>query len=368
VRVSRAARLACVLGVTALAVAGALGAAGPAPAHASARATPAATTSSPVTNALLYGVAATSADNAWAVGLVDDDTGQSALLLHWNGRTWSRASIPTAAFGSLQAVTAVSAADAWALGYALTGTHMGVFILHWNGKTWGKVTNATVSNASFVTGAVAADAHDVWVSASNGKGVAEFLHLTGGRWHVVPASLPLDSYANSIAVVSPTLAWAAGYSTTSAKTFFERWNGSVWKQVADPVPGDSIMSMASGAGGAVWAVGTTPGNNPRFVSMRWDGRSWHVVKTPTTGQFYGVAFIPGGTAWAVGGRPAANLFIAHWTGRTWQQVAAAAPRYGSVAAVAATSASNAWAVGQYTPSHGTYPDPLILHWNGKAWS
>jgi hypothetical protein len=34
-------------------------------------------------------VAATSAQNAWAVGWTDTTTGTKTLILHWNGKTWT---------------------------------------------------------------------------------------------------------------------------------------------------------------------------------------------------------------------------------------------------------------------------------------
>ncbi|MBO0834017.1 MAG: hypothetical protein J2P28_00690 [Actinobacteria bacterium] len=45
---------------------------------------------------LLYGVAATSASNVWAVGSyqVKEDGGSKTLIEHWNGRTWTRQSSP----------------------------------------------------------------------------------------------------------------------------------------------------------------------------------------------------------------------------------------------------------------------------------
>src|ERR1700753_2625643 len=72
----------------------------------------------------LYGVAAVSASSAWAVGY----TGSSAektLMLHWNGKAWSRVTslkVLDGAEGSLSAVKVVSAKNAWAVGTTLGHT------------------------------------------------------------------------------------------------------------------------------------------------------------------------------------------------------------------------------------------------------
>jgi hypothetical protein len=68
---------------------------------------------------LLFGVATTSPGNAWAVGSFNNGTGFSALILRWNGTTWTRAPVASPGSGdrtSLDAVGASSATSAWAVG------------------------------------------------------------------------------------------------------------------------------------------------------------------------------------------------------------------------------------------------------------
>ena len=80
----------------------------------------------PVPGGQLFGVAATSARNAWAVG---GAVSGKTVVLHWNGATWKRVPSPTPAGGAvLLGVAAVSARTAWAVG--------GDLILRWNGTAW----------------------------------------------------------------------------------------------------------------------------------------------------------------------------------------------------------------------------------------
>jgi hypothetical protein len=44
----------------------------------------------------LLGVGTASADNAWAVGYAYTAAGNKTLMLHWNGRSWSRVTSPAA--------------------------------------------------------------------------------------------------------------------------------------------------------------------------------------------------------------------------------------------------------------------------------
>jgi hypothetical protein len=74
----------------------------------------------------LVAVAASSPDNAWAVG----DSGEQALALHWNGRSWNQVTIPHLGWGgSLRDVDFLSqSGTAWAIG--------GRLLLRWDGTAW----------------------------------------------------------------------------------------------------------------------------------------------------------------------------------------------------------------------------------------
>lgn len=90
----------------------------------------------------LSGVSALSAQDAWAVG---DDTDSSSgavhtVVLHWNGRRWSRFSSPNPSTTRtyLFAVTAPSPQAAWAVGSYYDGATKSDYtlILRWDGSSW----------------------------------------------------------------------------------------------------------------------------------------------------------------------------------------------------------------------------------------
>jgi hypothetical protein len=82
----------------------------------------------------VFGVAATSPGNAWAVG---------SRVLHWNGTTWKPVgtpALPGLGLSSLTSVAATSGANAWAVGsYNDTTDVPHIVILRWNGKAWTRV-------------------------------------------------------------------------------------------------------------------------------------------------------------------------------------------------------------------------------------
>jgi len=134
------------------------------------------------------------------------------------------------------------------------------------------------------------------------------------------------------------------------------------------------------AGVAVWpsrcavAVGWPIPPHGRALIVLWNGARWSTLSTralPWASELEAVASFPGG-AWAVGQygnadqRNLGKPLIARVTGMTVRLVPVPGPAYGWLGGVAATSATNAWAVG--SASENASGPPLILHWNGTAWT
>lgn len=107
--------------------------------------------------AALIGITATSPRSLWAVGATAGLAGASTLrtgpaapapgtgpaaeplILHWNGTTWRRISIPRPASGGMLIGTyAASRTNTWAVGCTRTfaATRARPLALHWNGTAW----------------------------------------------------------------------------------------------------------------------------------------------------------------------------------------------------------------------------------------
>ncbi len=97
---------------------------------------------------LLGGVTAASSRRAWAVGTdcTSAECGsvvQDTLILRWNGHRWSRATSPNPGpnVDTLSGVSATSARNAWAVG-ELCGNFScsspTTLVLHWNGRRWSR--------------------------------------------------------------------------------------------------------------------------------------------------------------------------------------------------------------------------------------
>ena len=89
----------------------------------------------------LYGVDKVASNNVWAVGELVETlaTSSTALLLNWNGTSWSTSPSPNPGmFNKLTGVTAISSSDVWAVGIQYSGQpdSQRTLALHWNGTNW----------------------------------------------------------------------------------------------------------------------------------------------------------------------------------------------------------------------------------------
>lgn len=237
----------------------------------------------------LYGVTALSARNVWAVGYyqraVKGILHFRTLVLHWNGRAWTRVESPQIgrisqhANSQLAGVAAVSPRSVWAVGTytASRGGHdrpslpgsTRTLTLHWNGQHWKQVTSPNVLGRGNELSAVAAvGRNDVWAVGGPGDGkrgqpLAE--HWNGHRWQIVPVHSGYPSYntqnLTSVTALAANNIWAAGQHQDGALSHYtlcEHWDGKAWATIPSPNPApDNWFSGIAGTSSMdVWAVGT----------------------------------------------------------------------------------------------------------------
>jgi hypothetical protein len=254
---------------------------------------------------VLEGAAATAANDVWAVGYDGNPSvaNDKSLIEHWNGTAWSVVASPNPYNSQdLYGVAAISSTDAWAVGSYFSDSpyRYGALIEHWNGTGWSVIPNPATTTLYAVT---ATGSNDVWA-----VGYSQILHWNGSAWSVV-ASPQGNYYLRSVKAVSPTNAWAVGWNEVPSgegyyyHTLTEHWDGSAWSVVPDASP-YTISGLLNGvtalSGTSVWAGGTV--NGLSFVE-KWDGSEWTRVSSPnrgTSNNTFQAAAASAGDVWAVG--------------------------------------------------------------------
>src|SRR5215471_3326408 len=227
---------------------------------------------------------------------------------------------------------------------------------------------------------------DAWAVGDS----ATVLHWNGTGWvrGTIPG-LPAVVALHAVAAVSSSDVWAVGEEDSGqpyapSHTLIVHWDGTAWTRVPSPGPSTSglfpslvSLSMVSATDG--WAVGSVydeQANTSRNLALHWTGTSWQRVAASPAAGFTGVAsFLPSDVT-AVGDeqtgthtfRPAAF----HWNGTNWS-LAATPPSppgvpasHAGVSSLSAPSATDMWAIGSYYAS--TASKNLAWHWNGTRWA
>jgi hypothetical protein len=309
--------------------------------------------------------------DVWAVGAwYRPSATPGTLTEHWDGTRWNRVPSPnaTGGYNELYGAAAISSADVWAVGYhniALYGSEK-TMALHWNGSAWRIVPTRNIGrNANEFRAVAAIASNDVWAvgfgrSTSNRVGVPLAEHWDGTRWSLVPTPKLGRGFGifNGVVALATNDVWAVGAHADT--TLVEHWDGTAWKVVSSPngSRADSYLYAVSAAGpNDVWAVGESAGNSGGdSLVEHWDGDAWKLVASrdgskPFT-SLNGVVATGGSSVWAVGATydPLSvvyRTFTEHWDGTAWTVVASPnpSPEYDYLVGAAAFPGGDVWAVG-----------------------
>lgn len=272
----------------------------------------------------LFGITAVSAHDLWAVGRYQNPLSpEQTLIERWNQHTWSVVSSPNpgSASNTLFGVAAVSANDVWAVGrFQNPSSPEQTLIEHWDGQMWSVVSSPDPSSTlNFLLGITVVSARNVWAVGGfqNASGITGTLieHWNGQTWSVVSSQSP-GSASNTlfgVAAVSANNVWAAGDFLNPSgpeQTLIEHWNGHKWSIVSSPSPGSALnflFGITAASANSVWAVGgfqNTSSPDQALIEY-WNGQTWSVVSSPSPGlvfnTLFGIAAVSTSNLWAVGG-------------------------------------------------------------------
>jgi hypothetical protein len=178
-----------------------------------------------------------------------------------------------------------------------------------------------------------------------------------------------------VADLSSTNAWAV-----STRGVIEHWDGGAWTVASTPQPnpantfGNRVSSISADSASDLWVAGTytTPDYTTAAYALHYKTGAWSVelMAQPASSSVSigAVTALSPSNAWAVG-QTGTDPLIEHWDGKSWSlQSTVSGVQYPSLTAVAARSASDVWAFGTQLNANFTAQIPLVLHFDGQAWS
>ncbi len=287
-------------------------------------------------------------------------------------------------------VDGIGSGDVWAVGFwEPPTTDRKSLIEHFDGHAWTQSpTPDTGVTAPFesLTGVVAtASDHAVAVGSytpigSTGQPLA--MEWNGSDWELL--STPEFSGGGVFSPVDATVdghVWVGGWIAGSA--FVARQNGGSWDlEWAPPVSGfrNRFYAMHARTDDEIWVVGThgTGFGDFRILIQRYDGgSSWTTFDVPTPGwddSLQGVVAFAPDDVWVAGYYYHTTLFhfqplLMHFDGSAWSTVTLPAFTEGSAELrdISGTGPDDVTAAGTYATADGT-PRPFMLHYDGSAWA
>jgi hypothetical protein len=222
---------------------------------------------------ILYGIAAISDSDVWAVGAEEDANGLwHPLAEHWNGTVWSEVNAVDAGTSGnqLYAVKANATNDVYAVGQQANGAFPDqALVEHWNGSSWSVVTPPSTTNSLLPLGVTAVGTSLTIVGQDESDSVPYTTLVVSGT----PTSLAIQATPDSGSAENDL--FAAAINATDSSTWAVGWD-----------------------------IDTTTGNHDPLVLQNTDG-IWSLISTPPLASgsdsgFAAVAPIPGGGMWAVG--------------------------------------------------------------------
>lgn len=254
----------------------------------------------------LNGVSCAAAKSCVAVGSYVTASGSGALAETWNGSKWSVSKPPEpkgSVVGELNKVSCTSAAHCVAVGAYGTNTADFALAEVWNGKSWTRMSVQSAANGrndADLTGVSCRSAKSC-VAVGDGtaaSGLTSFAEIWNGKtWTAEKISWPKGTKNPLLVGVtcgSATRCLAVGYVDANlndgghtGKAAAASWNGKTWTATNVPGPGkgrasrfNEVSCPATASCLAVGQLGPFNTDEGSGLAGFWNGKSWKLVTTP----------------------------------------------------------------------------------------
>lgn len=282
---------------------------------------------------------------------------RGAVLLCWDGSTWTRAAFAGLPNANLNSVSCPAANDCWAVG----NTSGGENIQHWDGTAWTRLPPVGAIPNQTLYGVHCFDSNNCWAVGNN----RTFLHWNGVAWsNGSPGGSFPNVRMNAVYCVAANNCWAVGNANTTGAPptrgeVIAHWTGGNWSQVGPDgvLPDVNLFGITCVAGNDCRAVGSPSSGE---LLLAWDGSNWSRSglsgSIPNNATFNAVHCVSASNCWAVGNNSGGEL-LARWNGSVWSRH----PTTGAIPnrhlrGVFMVDANEGYSVGD---------NGMIVRWNGN---
>jgi hypothetical protein len=252
-----------------------------------------------------------------AVGYATTTGSTTALIEHWNGTSWKMVTTHApSGKNELFGIAALSASNIWAIGQSDQGSlTINSLLLHYNGSAWSSVVGPNPYGENELRAVTRVPGTtDLWAV---GQGYSAgwhtlILQLHTGAWSQSTGVGQGTPAFRAVAATSSTNAWILGndQSTSPTATLGEQWDGGSWtvQTTPNPIAGSYSLAGAAAVGSTIWIAGDkrSTTNVDKAQTFKWtSAHGFSTVTTPTPSKRQAdptaVTRIPGTNhLWAVG--------------------------------------------------------------------
>jgi hypothetical protein len=229
-------------------------------------------------------VAAGSSGSVWVAGnrQLPKSIQDVPDIWRFSGKKFVDTKLPTMENGaaSISSISASSATNAWAVGVVYVLPAGTLDALHWNGKKWSAVAFPELGFDTTPVSVSTSSPTNAW--ATDGSNL---FHWNGTVWSADGAA-PAGATIRAVATSSPKLAYAVGYvenPSGGAKTVIMRFNGTTWSNAkrAKGTGNDNLASLTI-HGKSAWAVGSHVTKSEVYepAILHTTGGEWKNQKPP----------------------------------------------------------------------------------------
>ena len=275
----------------------------------------------------LIGVAAISQTDVWAVGYGGSQSnpyvsGTHPLVEHYLNGIWSIVTTPTLN-GSLWGVAAVSSSDVWAVGYDVDTNNE--LIEHWDGSSWSVIPPPVrTTSGALLHSVTVVSATNIWAVGTNnwygrdGQALADYWDGTSWTAKDPPGLTDGNGTVLESASANPStgVVWAAGTTyingTNSDPQIIGYFANGVWNSVQDTVNNQNYSYNALAASASEVDVMTYQTTAEKYISGNWQSVS--VQGSLSGSHLWGMNVIPGvNVFWAVGDDGSGNTLTEQYS-------------------------------------------------------
>ena len=190
----------------------------------------------------LVNVSCASATSCVGVGMRQEEKGDIAYIVAWNGTSWS-SQTPAAGPSELVDVSCTASNACMAVGPEIGGA--GPVVESWNGSAWSVLSDP--ANALYLSGVSCLSASECTVAGFDEEGFPFASKWNGSSWTQLPQAprlaWPTAGTFNDISCRSSSKCYAAGYYSGGGSfgSLAADWNGTSWTLHRVPKPADSSL-------------------------------------------------------------------------------------------------------------------------------